>query len=378
MHDADHEIFRASLRRFLEGEILPNVDKWEKNFHFPSSVFETLGNAGYLGILVPEADGGVGGSYSLAGTWCEEFGRVPAVGFTTGVNMHSLIVTPALARLGSAEAKEKFLSRAVGGTAIGAYAFTEPGAGSDLTLVQTRAVKREGGYVLNGSKIFITNGARAHFVMVLAKTDPDKGYDGFTTFVVDTTSPGFSVSRTLSKIGWHSSDTAELVFEDVFVPDSMVLGVAGRGWHQAMSSLEWERLMLTLTSIGGAARCLEETVPYVNARKLFGTTVGSFDLTRETLSVLWSELQAARSLSLRCIEMLDTGKRCRREVSLNKLHACELAIRIADSCLQLHGGYGYTTEFLPERWLRDLRLMTIGGGTSQVMARIAGRETFGK
>lgn len=347
---------------------------WEQGCDFPDSVFRGLGKNGFLGVLVDEAQGGVGGDYALAAAWCEEFGRVPSVGMTTGVNMHSLIVTPALAKLGSAHAKERFLSAAIEGTAIGAYAFTEPGAGSDLTQIQTKAVRDGDGYRLNGAKIFITNGRRAAFVMVLAKTEPEKGYDGYTTFVVDTTSPGFEVSRTLSKLGWHASDTAELTFTDLFVPATMVLGEAGRGWHQAMESLQWERLMLTLAALGGAKECLSQTVRYINDRKVFGRTVGSFDANRAKLANLWARLESGRALSHRCVELLNHQERCRKEVSLAKLYVCELAIEIADFCLQLHGGYGYTTEFIPERWLRDLRLNTIGGGTSQVMARVAARE----
>ncbi len=378
IYNEEHRLFQQSLRRFCEQEILPLVDEWEAKKYFPSEIFPKLGAAGYLGILIPESDGGIGGDYSLAAAWCEEFGRIPAVGFTVGVNMHSLIVTPALSKFGSPEAKDQWLERAIAGTAIGAYAFTEPGAGSDLTLVRTKAVKEGSSYRINGSKIFITNGARAQFVMVLAKTEPEKGYDGYTTFLVPTDTPGFSVSRTLNKLGWHSSDTAELSLTDVVVPETMVLGAPGRGWHQAMSSLEWERLMLTLGALGGARICLEQTVRYVNDRSLFGRTVGSFDLNREALAVFTSRLIAARAYSHQCVRMLNAKKRCRKEVSLNKLQGCELAIDIADACIQLHGGYGYTTEFRPERWMRDLRLNTIGGGTSQIMSRIAGREIFGK
>jgi len=377
LYEEEHLLFQNSVRRLSEGEFLPNLDCWEKKEHFPNEVFLKLGREGFLGILVPENLGGVGGDYTLAAAWCEEFGRIPAVGLTTGVNMHSLIVTPALAKYGSAAAKERFLGPALAGSAIGAYAFTEPGAGSDLTQVQTKAVKEAGGWRLNGSKIFITNGARASFVMVLAKTSPELGYDGYTTFVVATDSEGFSVPRTLSKLGWHSSDTAELLFENVFVPDDFVLGETGKGWHQAMSSLEWERLMLSLGAIGGAGCCLEQTVAYLNDRRVFGKSVGAYDLSREIFATLWSRLQSARAMSHHCVRLLNAKKRCRKEVSLNKIHACELAIEIADACLQFHGGYGYTTEFLAERWLRDLRLNTIGGGTSQIMARIAGKEIFG-
>ena len=374
IYSSEHLLFQASVRKHAEREILPHVTAWEEACDFPDEVFLGLGKNGFLGILVDETSGGVGGDYALAAAWCEEFGRIPSVGMTTGINMHSLIVTPALAKLGSPEARDLFLARALEGAAIGAYAFTEPGAGSDLTQIQTKAVRDGNGYRLNGSKIFITNGRRASFVMALAKTEPEKGYDGYTTFVIDTSTPGFAVSRTLSKLGWHASDTAELTFTDLLVPESMVLGQVGHGWHQAMESLQWERLMLTLAAIGGARECIAQTVRYINDRKVFGRSVGSFDANRARLATLWARLETGRALSHRCVVLLNRGERCRKEVSLAKLFVCELAVEIADLCLQLHGGYGYTTEFIPERWLRDLRLNTIGGGTSQVMARVASRE----
>lgn len=376
IYEEEHLIFQQSVRRFAEKEILPYVNTWEKQSNFPSEIFQNLGNQGFLGTLVSEEWGGVGGDYILAAAWCEEFGRIPAVGFTTAVNMHALVITPTLMRFGSPEAKEQFMQRAVEGKVIGAYAFTEPGAGSDLTAIQTKAVEEKDVFILNGAKTFITNGARADFVLVLARTAPEKGYDGFTTFVVDTKSPGFTVSRTLSKLGWHCSDTAELVFENVRVPKGFVLGKVNEGWHQAMQSLEWERLMLSLAALGGATCCLEQTISYINTRKVFNCSVGSFDFTRETVTAFWSKLQAGRALCYRALRLLQSGKRCRKEVSLAKLLVCELAIDIADRCLQLHGGYGYTTEFLPERWLRDLRLNTIGGGTSEIMAKIAAKELW--
>lgn len=372
----EHRLFQNSIRRFAEREILPYVNAWEDSRDFPSELFRKLGAAGFLGTLIEEKWGGVGGDYLLAASWCEEFGRIPAVGLTTGVNMHALVCSPALQRFGTEAAKEAYLGRAVSGEAIGAYAFTEPGAGSDLTQVQTSAKKDGSGYRINGSKIFITNGARADFILVLTKTDPSKGYKGFSTFLIDTKSPGFSVSRKLSKLGWHSSDTAELVFDNVYVPDEMLLGQVGEGWTQAMQSLEWERLMLSLAALGGAEKCLEDTVRYVNDRKLFGTTVGSLDSSQEMLTSLWARLQAARAYCHSCLNLLLQQVRCRKEVSLCKINVCEMAIELADRCLQLHGGYGYTTEFLPERWLRDLRLNTIGGGTTQVLAKVAAAEIF--
>lgn len=376
IYGEEHQIFQETVRKFCEKEVLPFVDKWEEEENFPSNIFEKLGAQGFLGILIDEKDGGVGGDLTLAAAWCEEFGRVPATGFCIAVNMHSLVITPTLARFASEEAKSKLLADAIAGKAIGAYAFTEPGAGSDLTQVRTTAVDKGDHWLLNGTKIFITNGARADFVLVLAKTDPSKGYQGYTTFVVETKLAGFSVARKLSKLGWHSSDTAELVFENMKIPKGMVLGEVGKGWTQAMQSLEWERLMLSLTALGGAGQCLEDTIRYTNERKLFNQTVADFDYTKELIASYWSKLEAARAYCHHALKLIQDKKRCRKEVSLAKVYTTELAIQIADKCLQLHGGYGYTTEFSPERWLRDLRLNTIGGGTTEVMKQIAAKETF--
>jgi len=376
IYNEEHRLFQESIRRFSEREILPHINSWEEKFEFPNEIFLKLGQAGFLGILIDEKFGGVNGDYILASAWCEEFGRVPAVGFTTAINMHSLVITPTLQKFGTEEAKNYWLSKAVEGKAIGAYAFTEPGAGSDLTQVSTRATKDGNDFVLNGSKTFITNGARANFILVLAKTSNEPGYKGFTTFVVDTTSPGFSVTRKLSKLGWHSSDTAELSFQNVRVSHEMILGEIGQGWLQAMQSLQWERLMLALNALAGARECLRQTIQYVNERKVFGRTVGSYDNSRQLLSSLWAELESGRALTHKALRLLVAGEECRKESSLAKYNVCELATRVADRCLQLHGGYGYTTEFLPERWLRDLRLNTIGGGTSEIMLRIAAKEEF--
>ena len=371
---AEYESFIDSVRKYTAKEILPLVADWERDAHFPNSALELLGSQGFLGILISEQYGGVGGDYKLAGAWCEAFGEVPSVGFTVAVNMHSLVISHALEKFGSETAKQRWLPKAVEGKAIGAYAFTEPGAGSDLAHIRTLATKHGKRWKINGSKTFITNGARADFILVLTKTDPSAGYGGFTTFVVDAKSAGFKVSKTLSKLGWHASDTAELVFEDVEVDESAVLGTVGDGWHQAATNLNWERLMLTLTSLAGAKMCLHSAQTYGDQREAFGKKINSFDSIKHYISEMERKIALGESLAHHALDLLVSCKECRTYVAMAKRMVCDDAVWIADKAIQIHGGYGYTTEFLPERWWRDLRLMPIGGGTSEIMSNIVSKE----
>jgi acyl-CoA dehydrogenase len=370
----EHEVFLDSLNRYLAAELIPKVDHWEKTGHFPDQLFKDLGQQGYLGILISEDYGGIGGDYSLAAAWCEAFGEVPAVGLTTGVNMHSLIVSHALQEFGSTLACQTWLPRAVAGDAIGAYAFTEPGAGSDLSSITTKAEKKGAKWILNGAKTFITNGARADFILVLARNDFAAGYNGFSTFVVDTNSPGFSVTRTLDKLGWRSSDTAEMILENVEVSEDSVLGKIGEGWQQASRNLNWERLVLLLTSLGGARACLKDTLRYAGERKVKGRYLYEYGALSAALQEMYHRLARSEAISRAAFRAVESGRHSRAEVSLAKRMVCEDAVWIADKAIQIHGGYGYTTEFSPERWWRDLRLMTIGGGTSEVMANIVRKE----
>lgn len=373
----EHQIFIESVRKFIHQELTPNLRKWEKEDFFPNEVFKKLGAQGFLGILIPEEYGGIDGDYRLAAAWCEAFGELCDAGLTTAVNMHSLVITKAIALYGSKTCKDKWLPEAVQGEKIGAYAFTEPGAGSDLASLRTTAVRKGDKWILNGSKIFITNGARADFILVLTKTDPQAGYKGFTTFIVDTTTKGFSVAKKLDKLGWRSSDTAELVFENVEVSDEYVLGNVGEGWIQASRNLNWERLMLTLTSLAGARVVLKESVEYAKVREAFGKPIIQIDAVSEVLAVMLSKIRRAEAITHHALDLLNEGKECRAEVSFAKRLVCEDAIWIADRAIQIHGGYGYTKEFNPEKWWRDLRLMTLGGGTSEIMSEIISKELLG-
>jgi acyl-CoA dehydrogenase len=370
----EQETFIDSVAKLCEQDLAPHITSWEKQAHFPNAVFTLLGNQGYLGILLSEEYGGVGGDYKLAGAWCEVFGELPSVGLTVAVNMHSLVISHGLEKFGTTEAKKHWLPRAATGAAIGAYAFTEPGAGSDLARIRTVATKHGSRWKINGSKTFITNGARADFILVLTKTDPSAGYAGFTTFVVDSKAKGFKVAKKLDKVGWHASDTAELVFEDVEVDESAILGKLGEGWSQAAANLNWERLMLTLTSLAGARMCYEASVKYAREREAFGKKIGSFGAISRYLAEMQRKIHLGESLSHYALDLLNSGKECRAYVAMAKRMVCDDAVWIADKAIQIHGGYGYTTEFSPERWWRDLRLMPIGGGTSEIMSTIISKE----
>lgn len=370
----EHEIFIDSVRKYVGKELAPHLRKWEEEDYFPDEVFRNLGSQGFLGILIPEEYGGIGGDLRMAAAWCEAFGEICDVGLVTGVNMHSLVISAAIVKYGSKLCKDLWLPGAVSGEKIGAYAFTEPGAGSDLASLRTTAVKKGAKWVLNGSKIFITNGARADFVLVLARTDAKAGYRGFTTFIVDTKAKGFRVAKKLDKLGWRSSDTAELVFEELEVGEEFVLGTIGEGWTQASRNLNWERLMLTLTSLAGARTVLKESVLYAKNREAFGKKIIEIEIVSEMLMEMYAKIKRGEAIARHALELLQADKPCRAEVSFAKRLACEEAIWIADRAIQIHGGYGYTKEFSPEKWWRDLRLMTLGGGTTEIMGEIIAKE----
>lgn len=370
----EYEAFIDSVAKLIEQEFAPHITTWENTGYFPSDVFTILGQQGYLGILLSEEYGGVGGDYKMAGAWCETFGELPSVGLTVAVNMHSLVISHGLEKFGTPDAKKVWLPRAAQGSAIGAYAFTEPGAGSDLARIRTVASKRGSRWYINGSKTFITNGARADFILVLTKTDPSAGYGGFTTFVVDARSKGFRVAKTLDKVGWRASDTAELIFEDLEVDESAILGKLGEGWGQAAANLNWERLMLTLTSLAGARMCYQAASLYAEDRQAFGKKILGFGAVSRYLSEMRRKIHLGEALAHHALDLLTAGKDCRTYVAAAKRMVCDDAVWIADKAMQIHGGYGYTTEFSPERWWRDLRLMPIGGGTSEIMSNIVAKE----
>lgn len=369
----EHELFRQQCRRFVEKELAPHAMEWEEKKDFPDEVFRRVGEMGYHGILIPEEYEGSGGDYLMASVWCEEMTRIGSGGVSAGLGMHGLIVLPAIAKLGSEDQKRRFLIPGVHGEKIGALGLTEPIAGSDLSSILSTGRKEGDHYILNGSKTFITNGSRADFVLVLCKTDPGAGSRGFSTLIVEKGMPGFSQGEPLEKLGWQAGDTAELTFENVPVPVANRLGAEGMGFYNAMANLEWERLIMALGTVYGAQLALDKTKTYILQREAFGRPIGKFQVNRHKMVDMAIEIEAARQLNYHALRKLVNGEECTREVSMAKILSAKMGDYVATTCLQLHGGYGYMREYEIERFFRDVRINSIGGGTSEVLKEIIGR-----
>lgn len=366
----EHRIFRAALHKFIEREISPHVERWEEEENFPDELFHKMGKEGFLGTTIPTKYEGAGGDYLSGAVLAEEMSRCGAAGVSAGITMHALIVLPALAKLANEEQGKRFIVPGVRGEKIGALALTEPEAGSDLAAIRSQARRENEEYILNGSKVFITNGCRADFLLVLCKTNEEQGYSGFTTLIVEKGMKGFEKPRKLKKVVWRSSDTAEMFFDQVRVPVANRLGQEGDGFANAMINLEWERLLMALGSVVGAQRNLDATIDYVRERKAFGRPLVKFQLTRHKIADLATRIEAARSLTYHCLMMLQQGLSCTREASMAKYYATEMAKRVADECVQMYGGYGLMMEYPIQRFWRDARIGTIGGGTSEIMREI--------
>ena len=369
----EHELFRQQCRRFVEKELAPHAMEWEEKKDFPSEVFRRVGEMGCHGILIPEEYGGSGGDYLMASVWSEEMTRIGSGGVSAGLGMHGLIVLPGIARFASEDQKKRFLVPGVRGEKIGALGLTEPIAGSDLARIRSTARREGDHYILNGSKTFITNGNRADFVLVLCKTDPGAGYKGFSTLIVEKGMPGFTQGKRLEKLGWHAGDTAELTFENVAVPVANRLGEEGAGFYNAMANLEWERLIMALGTVYGAQLIFEKTRTYVLQREAFGRPIGKFQVNRHKMVDMATEIEAARQLNYHALRKLVNGEECAREVSMAKIFSSKMGDYVATTCIQLHGGYGYMREYEIERFFRDVRINSIGGGTSEVLKEIVGR-----
>ncbi len=371
----EHEIFRASVRKFLETECAPHHDRWEEQGHVDREIWTKAGEQGFLCPTVPEELGGVGGDFLYNTIIDEEISRAGLSGI--GWGLHSDIVAPYFVNYGSDLLKEKYLPRMISGEIITAIAMTEPGAGSDLQGVKTNAVLDGDEYVINGSKTFITNGQLADLVIVVCKTDPDAGAKGTSLICVEAGMKGFSKGRNLKKVGMKAQDTSELFFEDVRVPKENLIGEANMGFIYLMQELPQERLSIGINAVASCESILEQTIEYVKERKAFGRSIASFQNTQFKLAELESEVSAMRVFIDRCLELHLEGKLDVPTAAKTKYLASDLQCKVMDECVQLHGGYGYMWEYPVARAWADARVQRIYGGTNEVMKLIIGRTLLG-
>ena len=370
----EHEAIRRSIRAFVERELRPHADEWERAGDFPDDVFRRMGELGFLGLHFPTEYGGQGGDYLTMLVLAEEMARCGSGGVSMAVSVQCEYVTPPILKFGTEEQKRRWLAPAIAGTKIGALGINEPGAGSDVAGISTRATRDGDEYVVNGRKIFITNGCRADFVLLVARTTPERRHDGISLFLVDTDTPGFHVTRRLEKVGMLTSDTAELLFEDLRVPAANLLGEEGGGFRHIMWELQGERLSAAAGACAGAQRVLEETIEYVHEREVFGRRVSDFQSTKHKFAEMQTMIDAARALTYETAWRVAQGEYPVRQITEAKLLATRTHFEVADGCLQLHGGYGYMMEFGVQRAWRDSRLARIGAGADEVMLDYIARQ----
>jgi citronellyl-CoA dehydrogenase len=366
----EHNIFRQQLRSFIEKELAPHAEKWEEDHWFPNDVFKKLGELGYLGLRYPEEVGGAGVDYWYSVVFHEEIVRIGSGGVTMGIAVQTDMGTPAIYAHGTPEQHAEFLTPVLKGEKVCSIAVTEPGCGSDVKAIRTKAVKDGDHYVINGAKTFITMGKRADFLTLAVKTDPDKGYGGISLILFPTDTEGFSVARDLKKLGTHSADTVELAFEDCRVPVANLLGEENKGFYYIMEGFQFERMASVISSLAGARLALERTIEYCKTREVFGKPVCAHQANAHLIANLATEIEAGKALTYHCADMLNNGENAIKEVSMCKLYTGELTCKVMDRCLQLLGGYGYVEEYHMAKAYRDSRLITIGGGTSEVMREI--------
>ena len=375
----EHEQLRESMQSWVLKELTPHRFEWEEE-GWPDWVVKRAGDLGFIGLCFPEEYGGQGGDYFYSLVRAECMSYSGCGGLNMGMAVHTDMATPPIHLLGTEDLKQRYLVPSIKGEKISSLGITEPGAGSDVAGIRTTAIRDGDEYVINGSKTFITNGARADFIVLVTKTDPSKGHDGITLFVVDLKDqdgnpvPGFSVSRKLEKMGMHASDTAELAFEDVGVPAENLLGEEGKGFYHISWELQGERLVGAIGCVSGAERVFERTLEYAKEREAFGRPIGRFQAIRHKFAEMSTQIEAAKQFVYTTAWRFANGEYPVREISQAKLFASRLICDVADECIQIHGGYGYMKEYEVERAYRDARLNRIGAGTDEIMLEVIGRS----
>jgi len=370
----EHEELRETVNRFVSKEIAPHVSEWEDARGFPRELYGRCAELGFLGLKFPEEYGGQGGTHLHDAVWVEELARSGGSGgVAASLNAHTSIAMPPVFNFGTEEQRQRWVVPGIAGEKIGALGITEPGAGSDVAGISTFARKVDGGYVVNGSKTFITNGVRADFLVCACKTTQEGGHGGISFLVLEKEMPGYEVAQKLEKMGWHASDTGEISFTDVEVPAENLLGDENQGFKLIMANFAWERLLMAIGAVGAMQRLIETTVNYALEREAFGRPIGKFQAIRHHVAEMATKAEAARALTYNSLRLFHEGLDCIKEVTMAKLVTQRAVLEIADQSLQIHGGYGYMKEYGIERAVRDARLGPIGGGTDEVMKEILGK-----
>ena len=370
----EHEMFRSTVRGFVESEITPHADEWEAEGMFPAvELFAKMGDLGLLGLTYEPRFGGGGAEPIFTAILHEELGRMPCLGVAMAIGVQTDMATPSLHRFGSDELRERYLRPAIEGRHVAAVGITEPDAGSDVAAIRTRAVRDGDEWIISGQKLYITNGLQADWVCVLARTSDEPGARGMSQIIVPTDAPGFSVSRKLDKLGMRSSDTAELAFDEVRVPADHLIGDEGRGFHQQMQQFQDERMVAAYQMVGAMDTALVRTGEYLRERLAFGRPLIANQSLAYDLAELASEVELLRVFCRHVAEEQGRGSDITRLATIAKLRSGRLARRVADTCLQFHGGVGYMEETWTARFFRDTRLWSIGGGADEVMLRTLAR-----
>ncbi|MFT4702656.1 MAG: citronellyl-CoA dehydrogenase [Bradymonadia bacterium] len=369
----EHEMLRGQFRRFIENELAPFADEWEAAELFPREVFTRMGELGFFGVRYKEEHGGAGGNVWHTVVLCEEYPRCLTAGLPMAMMVQSDMATPIIAEIGTDAQIEEFLKPALRGEKIAALGVSEAGAGSDVAGMATTARRDGDDYVINGSKMWITNGTRADFVTLAARTGEDR-HGGISLFTFPTNTPGFSVGKPIKKMGNKCSDTAPLFFENCRVPKRYLLGEEGHGFMHIMTNFQGERLVGGLMGASGAQFALDDTVAYVKQRHAFGRPLTGFQVTRHKIVDLQTKIDAARCLAYHAADMFEKlGPGATKQISMAKLYCAEVAVEVATQCVQMQGGMGYSDESYISRYYRDVRLLPIGGGASEVMKEILGK-----
>ena len=373
----EHNLFRQSLADFLNKEVVPHIEKWEKTGHIERFIWEKFGEMGFFGIAYPEAYGGMDLDLFYTVIFLEELQKVNSGGFAAAMWAHAYLAMTHVNAEGSEEIKQKYLTKSITGEFIGAMAVPEPFGGSDVAGMRTTAVKKGDTYVINGSKTFITNGVYSDYIVVAAKTSPELGNKGISMFIVDRDTKGVSATK-LDKLGWRASDTGEIAFDNVVIPASHLMGEEGKGFPYIMQHFAFERLIMGINAHAKAEFALEYAVKYMGERQAFGQSINKFQALRHTMADCYADMEVCKEFNYTVAARLDKNEYVVKEATISKLRSTKMSDEVIYQCLQMLGGYGYMEDYPMARLSRDSRLGPIGGGTSEILREIIAKMVIDK